>query len=110
MEGDYSWEARGHGMRCGSHGDSGQVPHLNLLLDPLEPGPGLRTIWPAQQGQPRGSEWGLRVSGSSMPWAMLCAAWSWVTRSARVGPCPHPNPAQGEARCTDAAIIRQTQG
>ena len=44
MEGDYSWGARGHGMWCGSHGDSRQVPHLNLLLDPLEPGPGLRTI------------------------------------------------------------------
>lgn len=90
MEGDYSWGACGHGMWCGSHGDSGQVPHLNLLLDPLEPGPGLRTTWPAQQGRLRGSEWGLRVSGSSMHWVVLCAAWSWATRSAGVGPCPPP--------------------
>lgn len=39
---------------------------IYLFLDPLEPGPGLRTTWPAQQGWPQGSEWGRRVSGSSM--------------------------------------------
>ncbi|XP_058425189.1 RCC1-like G exchanging factor-like protein isoform X3 [Diceros bicornis minor] len=47
MEGDDAWGARGCGMWCGSHGDSGQVIHLNLLPDPLEPGPGLRTTWTA---------------------------------------------------------------
>ncbi|XP_058425187.1 RCC1-like G exchanging factor-like protein isoform X2 [Diceros bicornis minor] len=44
---DDAWGARGCGMWCGSHGDSGQVIHLNLLPDPLEPGPGLRTTWTA---------------------------------------------------------------
>ncbi|XP_044904142.1 RCC1-like G exchanging factor-like protein isoform X3 [Felis catus] len=42
--------ARGCGVWCGSHGDSGQVVHLMLLPDRLEPGPGLRATWTAQQG------------------------------------------------------------
>ena len=100
-EGDYSWGARGCAVWCGSHGDSGQVPHLNLLLDPLKPGPGLRTTWPAQQGWPRGSEWGPRVSGSSMQ--------PGAGRPEVLELVPVP-PAQGEACCADAAIIRQTQG
>lgn len=47
FSGDYAWGARGRGVWRGSYGDSGQVLHLNLLLDLLEP----RTAWPAQPGQ-----------------------------------------------------------
>ena len=90
FSGDYAWGARGRGMWRGSYGDSGQVLHLNLLLDPLEPRPGLRTAWPAQPGQPRGSGWGLRGSGPAVRWAMLPAAWSGVTGSAGGGPPSSP--------------------
>uniref|UniRef100_A0A8C0DU82 RCC1-like G exchanging factor-like protein n=1 Tax=Balaenoptera musculus TaxID=9771 RepID=A0A8C0DU82_BALMU len=51
---DDAWGACGCGVWRGSHGDSGQVLHLNLLPDPLEPGLGLRTAWTAQQRQPLG--------------------------------------------------------
>lgn len=47
FSGDYAWGTRGHGVWRGSYGDSGQVLHLNLLLDLLEP----RTARPAQPGQ-----------------------------------------------------------
>ncbi|XP_044904143.1 RCC1-like G exchanging factor-like protein isoform X4 [Felis catus] len=50
VEGDDARGARGCGVWCGSHGDSGQVVHLMLLPDRLEPGPGLRATWTAQQG------------------------------------------------------------
>ncbi|XP_066869455.1 RCC1-like G exchanging factor-like protein isoform X8 [Kogia breviceps] len=51
---DDAWGACRCGVRCGSHGDPGQVLHLNLLPGPLEPGLGLRTAWTAQQRQPLG--------------------------------------------------------
>uniref|UniRef100_A0A4W2BML2 RCC1 like n=2 Tax=Bos indicus x Bos taurus TaxID=30522 RepID=A0A4W2BML2_BOBOX len=82
---DYAWGAHGCGVWCGSYGDSGQVLHLNLLLDLLEPGPGLRTAWPAQPGQPQGSGWGPRGSGPAVRWAALPTAWSGVTGSAGGG-------------------------
>ncbi|XP_072799182.1 RCC1-like G exchanging factor-like protein isoform X2 [Vicugna pacos] len=47
VEGDDARGACGRGVWCGSHGDSGQVIHLNLLPDPLEPSSGLRTTWTA---------------------------------------------------------------
>lgn len=52
--GDDAWGACGCGVRCGPHGDPGQVLHLNVLPGPLEPGLGLRTAWTAQQRQPLG--------------------------------------------------------
>ncbi|XP_032460163.1 RCC1-like G exchanging factor-like protein isoform X3 [Phocoena sinus] len=51
---DDAWGACGCGVRCGPHGDPGQVLHLNVLPGPLEPGLGLRTAWTAQQRQPLG--------------------------------------------------------
>lgn len=54
FSGDDARGARGRGVWCGSHGDSGQVIRLSRLPDPLEPSPGLRTTGTVQQRRLRG--------------------------------------------------------
>ncbi|XP_075851503.1 RCC1-like G exchanging factor-like protein isoform X2 [Microcebus murinus] len=58
VEGDDARGACGCGVWCGSHGDSGQVIHLNLPPDLLESGPGPRAARPAQQMRHAAGQWG----------------------------------------------------
>lgn len=64
VEGDDAWGAHGCGVRCGSHGDPGQVIHLNLPPDLLEHGPWLWRLGLLGRGASWGSREGWERTGA----------------------------------------------
>nr|XP_035968521.1 RCC1-like G exchanging factor-like protein isoform X1 [Halichoerus grypus] len=73
VEGDHAWGARGCGVWCGSHGDSGQVFRLKPLPDPLEPGTWPQNHWDCLAEAPGGAlAGGQRGSGPLVTRDALC--------------------------------------
>ncbi|XP_073740317.1 RCC1-like G exchanging factor-like protein isoform X1 [Callorhinus ursinus] len=70
---DHAWGARGCGVWCGSHGDSGQVFRLKPLPDLLEPGTWPQNHWDCLAEAPGGAlARGQRGSGPLVTRDALC--------------------------------------
>ncbi|XP_027469388.2 RCC1-like G exchanging factor-like protein isoform X1 [Zalophus californianus] len=70
---DHAWGARGCGVWCGSHGDSGQVFRLKPLPDLLEPGTWPQNHWDCLAEAPDGAlARGQRGSGPLVTHDALC--------------------------------------